>query len=94
MHGLASLPVFFKLAGRRVLVAGGGAGSAWKAELLQATGAHVAVVSGAPGEDMRALAARTSALTLVTREWAESDFVDAALAIGDFATEDESCVFS
>ncbi len=93
MHGLASLPVFFKLAGRRVLVAGGGAGAAWKAELLQATGAHVAVVSGAPGEDMRALAARTSALTLVTREWAESDFVDAALAIGDFATEDEAARF-
>jgi uroporphyrin-III C-methyltransferase/precorrin-2 dehydrogenase/sirohydrochlorin ferrochelatase len=93
MRGLASLPVFFKLGGRRVLVAGGSAGAAWKAELLQATGAHVAVFSATPGEEMRALAARTSALTLVTCEWAESDFVDAALAIGDFATEDEAARF-
>ncbi|MEJ0051329.1 MAG: NAD(P)-dependent oxidoreductase [Methylovirgula sp.] len=93
MHGLVSLPVFFKLAGRRVLVAGGSAGAAWKAELLQATGAHVAVVSAAPGEDMRVLAARTSTITLVTRDWTESDFADVALAIGDFATEGEAARF-
>ncbi|MBC8131143.1 MAG: hypothetical protein H7Y08_12575, partial [Rhizobiaceae bacterium] len=30
---LATLPVFFDLAGRRVAMAGGGAGAAWKAEL-------------------------------------------------------------
>jgi uroporphyrin-III C-methyltransferase/precorrin-2 dehydrogenase/sirohydrochlorin ferrochelatase len=93
MRGLASLPVFFKLAGRRVLVAGGGAGAAWKAELLQATGADVAVLSASPGEDMRALAARVSTITLVARDWAERDFADAALAIGDFATEDEAARF-
>ncbi|MGB6657336.1 MAG: siroheme synthase, partial [Methylovirgula sp.] len=38
MHGLASLPVFFDLAGRRTLVIGGSPAAAWKAELLQATG--------------------------------------------------------
>jgi uroporphyrin-III C-methyltransferase/precorrin-2 dehydrogenase/sirohydrochlorin ferrochelatase len=93
MQGLASLPVFFKLAGRRVLVAGGGAGAAWKAELLQATGANVAVLSASPGEDMRALAARVSTIALVARDWTERDFADAALAIGDFATEDEAARF-
>lgn len=93
MHGLASLPVFFKLGGRRVLVAGGSAGAAWKAELLQATGADVAVFSAAPGEEMRALAARTSTVTLTIRDWTDSDFADVALAIGDFATEDESARF-
>jgi uroporphyrin-III C-methyltransferase/precorrin-2 dehydrogenase/sirohydrochlorin ferrochelatase len=93
MQGLASLPVFFKLAGRRVLVAGGGAGAAWKAELLQATGADVAVLSASPGEDMRSLAARASTIMLVSRDWTERDFADAALAIGDFATEDEAARF-
>jgi uroporphyrin-III C-methyltransferase / precorrin-2 dehydrogenase / sirohydrochlorin ferrochelatase len=93
MHGLASLPVFFKLGGRRVLVAGGGAGAAWKAELLQATGADVTVLSASPGEDMRALAARVSTITLVARDWMERDFADAALAIGDFETEDEAAQF-
>ena len=93
MRGLASLPVFFKLGGRRILVAGGSAGAAWKAELLQATGADVAVFSAVPGEDMRALAARTSAMTLVTRDWIDSDFADAALAIGDFATEEDAARF-
>ena len=93
MQGLASLPVFFKLAGRRVLVAGGSAGAAWKAELLQAAGANVAVLSASPGEDMRALAARVSTITLVARDWTERDFADAALAIGDFATEDEAARF-
>jgi uroporphyrin-III C-methyltransferase/precorrin-2 dehydrogenase/sirohydrochlorin ferrochelatase len=92
MQGLASLPVFFKLAGRRVLVAGGGVGAAWKAELLQATGANVAVLSASPGEDMLALA-RVSTITLVTRDWTERDLADAALAIGDFATEDEAARF-
>jgi uroporphyrin-III C-methyltransferase / precorrin-2 dehydrogenase / sirohydrochlorin ferrochelatase len=93
MQGLASLPVFFKLAGRRVLVAGGNAGAAWKAELLQATGADVVVFSAVPGEEMRGLAARTSAMTLVTRDWIDSDFADAALAIGDFAIEEDAARF-
>ena len=33
---LAVLPVFLKLAGRRVVLAGGDEGAAWKAELLAA----------------------------------------------------------
>jgi siroheme synthase (precorrin-2 oxidase/ferrochelatase) len=34
MHALATLPVFFKLAGKRAVVAGGDAPALWKAELL------------------------------------------------------------
>jgi uroporphyrin-III C-methyltransferase / precorrin-2 dehydrogenase / sirohydrochlorin ferrochelatase len=93
LQGLASLPVFLKLEGRHVLVAGGGAGAAWKAELLQATGANVTVLSASPGEDMCALAARVSTITLVPRDWTERDFASAALAIGDFASENEAARF-
>lgn len=38
---LATLPLFFKLEGQRVLVAGGSEAAAWKAELLIAAGAQV-----------------------------------------------------
>ena len=40
---LATLPVFFKLSGRRCVVAGGGDGAAWKTELLASAGASVDV---------------------------------------------------
>ncbi|EAU41643.1 hypothetical protein FP2506_14459 [Fulvimarina pelagi HTCC2506] len=36
MGALATLPVFFDLKGKRVVITGGGAGAAWKAELLAA----------------------------------------------------------
>src|SRR5688500_20349344 len=41
MEALARLPVFYALAGRRAVVAGGSAAAAWKAELLAAAGARV-----------------------------------------------------
>ncbi|MFZ2100826.1 MAG: siroheme synthase CysG [Oricola sp.] len=41
MDDLATLPVFFKLAGKRAVVAGGSDAAAWKAELLTAAGANV-----------------------------------------------------
>jgi uroporphyrin-III C-methyltransferase/precorrin-2 dehydrogenase/sirohydrochlorin ferrochelatase len=43
MAALATLPVFFTLAGKRAVVAGGSAAAAWKAELLAAAGAEVHV---------------------------------------------------
>ena len=45
---LANLPVFFKLTGRRVVVAGGSEAAAWKAELLAASGANVAAFAPFP----------------------------------------------
>jgi len=93
MQGLASLPVFFDLAGRRTLLAGGSPQAAWKAELLQAAGARVDVYCPAPSPEMRALAARVPAITLVDRLWREADFDGAAIAIGDFPTNDEAAEF-
>ncbi len=94
MQGLASLPVFFNLKGKRVLLAGGTAGAAWKAELLQAAGAKVDVFSADPGAEMRALAARLAPIALVEREWTDNDFAGAALAVGDFAAEAEASRFA
>ena len=50
MGALATVPLFAKLAGRRVLVAGSGEGAAWKAELLCAAGAHVLLVRDGSNE--------------------------------------------
>jgi len=94
MQGLASLPIFFDLAGKRVLLAGGRPEAAWKAELLQAAGANVDVFSAAPSEEMRKLAAQAAAITLIGRDWAENDFAGMALAVGDFATDEEAARFS
>ena len=47
---MAVLPVFADLRGKPVLVVGGGAGAAWKAELLAAAGAHVTLALGGDGE--------------------------------------------
>ena len=60
---LSVLPVFAKLRGQPVLVAGSGEGAAWKAELLAAAGAHVLLVRDGANEphceDAQELAARS-----------------------------------
>ena len=82
---LATLPIFFKLAGRRVLVAGGTAPAVWKAELLAAAGAAVDVVAAEPCAEMEALCdALPARLTLHRRAFAPADLAGAALAIGAF----------
>jgi uroporphyrin-III C-methyltransferase/precorrin-2 dehydrogenase/sirohydrochlorin ferrochelatase len=43
MAALSRLPAFFALEGKRAIVAGGTPAAAWKAELLSASGARVAV---------------------------------------------------
>ncbi len=48
MEPLARLPVFFALAGKRAVIAGGNAAAAWKAELLAAAGASVDVYAADP----------------------------------------------
>lgn len=90
MHGLARLPVFFNLNGQRVVLAGGGPGAAWKAELLHAAGAQVDVFAPAPSEEVRALAAHAAGITLIPRAWQDADFAGATLAVGDVETADEA----
>src|SRR5690242_15194742 len=93
MAPLARLPVFFALAGKRAVIAGGNAAAAWKAELLAAAGAAVEVYAANPSDEMRDIAAQTN-ITIHHREIEASDFANAALAIGAFEDEGEAAAFA
>lgn len=93
MQSLASLPVFFDLGGRRVLLAGGSQRALWKAELLRAAGAQVDVCAQEPCEDLVHRAVADESLTLFRRSWIAADFAGAALAVGDFASAEEAAAF-
>lgn len=96
LGALARLPVFFALAGKRAIVAGGNAAAAWKAELLSAAGACVAVFS----EDCSAEMVQTAAeppggeIILHRRAWSERDLKDAAIAIGAFEDDAAAGAFA
>src|ERR1700730_3934832 len=81
MRGLACLPVFFSLAGKRVVLAGGSNAVLWKAELCQAAGARLDVFSPDPCSGLVALARRCPAIALVSHRIEPEDFHGAALAI-------------
>jgi uroporphyrin-III C-methyltransferase/precorrin-2 dehydrogenase/sirohydrochlorin ferrochelatase len=90
MAPLAILPLFFKLAGKRVVVAGGSEAAAWKAELFSAAGATVEVWAADPCPEMEALAAepRGGPVVLQRSAWREEAFAGAELVVG--AAEDEA----
>ena len=96
MQALARLPIFLALAGKRALVAGNGAPVAWKAELLAAAGADVAVFAERPCEELRTIAAHPprTAITLQQRAWRIEDFAGAAVAVGGFEDAAEAERFS
>ena len=86
MAPLAKLPVFFDLAGKRAIVAGGAVGAAWKAELLAAAGANVDVYACNLSEEMEQLLARGAEpgrLTHHARPWSTDIFAGAAMALAD-----------
>ena len=97
LDALATLPVFFSLAGKRVLVAGGSEAVAWKAELLAAAGASVAVHTETPSVELTTLAERGAAagdITIVPRPWDKAAFAGAALAVCDAEDETEAADFA
>jgi uroporphyrin-III C-methyltransferase/precorrin-2 dehydrogenase/sirohydrochlorin ferrochelatase len=96
MQALARLPIFLALAGKRALVAGNGASVAWKAELLAAAGADVAVFAERPCEELRTIAAHPprAAIALQQRAWRIEDFAGAAVAVGGFEDAAEAERFS
>lgn len=95
MAPLAVLPVFLRLSGRRVVVAGGGEPAVWKAELLAAAGADVEVIADEPCQDMVALAAAPpdGSVTLVRRGWVSGDLAGAVFAVGAIEGDDEAASF-
>ena len=89
---LASLPVFFELRARPVLVGGGSDAAAWKAELLAAAGAEVHVFSVAAelSDCMRGLLEQ---FTHHDIHWHAANFKCFALAVGDCETDEEARLF-
>lgn len=96
MDKLARLPVFYALAGKRVLVAGGGEPAVWKAELLSAAGARVEVIAEEICAEMWHLAgaAPDGPISIHKRPWHPDDIPGAAMAIGDAADEEEAARFA
>jgi uroporphyrin-III C-methyltransferase / precorrin-2 dehydrogenase / sirohydrochlorin ferrochelatase len=93
MEPLARLPVFFALAGKRAVIAGGSAAAAWKAELLAAAGASVEVYASAPTDEMLDIAVQAS-ITIHRRDIETADFANAALAVGAFEDDREAAAFA
>src|SRR5437588_9654478 len=93
MEALARLPLFFALAGKRAVVAGGSAAAAWKAELLIAAGATVDIYAAETSGELAELAANTP-ITLHRRAAEAADFSGAALAIGAFEDDVEAAAFA
>lgn len=93
---LATLPVFFKLGGKRVVLAGGDEAALWKAELLAATGADVEVFAETLDDGFHGLSAApvNGRILLVGRNWTASDLADAALAVGSFADDADAEAFA
>jgi uroporphyrin-III C-methyltransferase/precorrin-2 dehydrogenase/sirohydrochlorin ferrochelatase len=94
MEALARLPVFYALAGKRAVVAGGSAAAAWKAELLIAAGAAVDVYALDASEELAELAATAPLITLHPRAIEAADFNGAAMAIGGFEDDGQAAAFA
>ncbi|MBI1868651.1 MAG: uroporphyrinogen-III C-methyltransferase [Methylocystis sp.] len=93
MQPLATLPVFYELEGRRVVVAGGSDGAAWKADLAAAAGAEVEVFATELGAKLREIAAARANVRVNERAWRESDLEGAALALGVIADDEDARAF-
>jgi uroporphyrin-III C-methyltransferase/precorrin-2 dehydrogenase/sirohydrochlorin ferrochelatase len=93
---LAILPVFFKLRGKRAVVAGGSDAALWKAELLAAAGSDVLVYapSFASGFDKLAIAPPNGTVALDARGWQPDDFKGAAIAVGAMDDDAEATRFA
>lgn len=93
---LATLPVFLRLSGKRVVLAGASEGALWKAELIAAAGADVHVFAREVPDGFHRLAAHppAGAVHLHARAWREADLAGAAIAIADADTAEEAKRFA
>jgi uroporphyrin-III C-methyltransferase/precorrin-2 dehydrogenase/sirohydrochlorin ferrochelatase len=93
MAPLANLPVFFKLRGRRVAVAGEADGAVWKAELLASAGAIVEIYAETPSQRLIELARRRGSIAISRRRWRAEDLAGVALAVLDTQDDAEAAAF-
>jgi uroporphyrin-III C-methyltransferase/precorrin-2 dehydrogenase/sirohydrochlorin ferrochelatase len=89
---LATLPLFFDLAGKRVILAGTTQAAIWKLELLCAAGAKVQVFAEQPSPAL-ATAVEGLSAQLIHCSWLAADFTGATLAFADFDTREEALAF-
>lgn len=89
IDALATLPVFFKLEGRRVVILGGTDAAVWKTELVLAAGADVEVVSESFDPAFTDLP-HQDRLSLRDKAWETSDLWGAAFVIADAADDAEA----
>ena len=89
---LAALPVFYKLKGKRVLVAGGSEAAAWKAHLLAASGAFIELFAEDPDPAFSELLDETQ-FRLHPHAWTLDSFAGCTIAICDAGTEGEAHAF-
>ena len=87
---LAKLPIFLELRGKRAVIAGGGDPVIWKAELLAAAGADVAIFAEHAGPELTSLVHGQPAITLVQRRWRADDFDSAQIAVGACADAEDA----
>ncbi len=95
MEALATLPVFFKLDGKRAVLVGATDAALWKAELLSAAGAELSVYALSFNDDFRALAqsAPSGTITLIERPWEPRDLEGAAIAVAAISGDEEAQAF-
>jgi len=96
MAALATLPVFYKLHGKKVLVAGGSEAAAWKAELLAAAGAEVHVHADELDpvfSDFIAAPSVAGSYVWHQKAWSPECFDHMQIAICDAETESEAHAF-
>ncbi|AJY45062.1 siroheme synthase [Martelella endophytica] len=95
MEELAVLPLFFRLKGRPVLVAGASEAAAWKAELLAAAGADVTVCLGGEKacDELLALE-KAGRVRLQAVNWQVAEWRDLSLALADCDDDAEAEAFA
>lgn len=93
---LATLPLFFKLEGQRVLVAGGSEAAAWKAELLVAAGAQVDLFAKDLDPAFQPLlndGTLPGCINWKRGTWTEASFSGAVIAVADVESDAEAQAF-
>lgn len=92
---LAVLPVFYKLQGKKVVLAGGSDAAAWKGDLLAASGAKVYVYAAELSPEFKEVMAGPRAKSFIyhQRPWANDVFDCATVAIADAESDGEAQAF-
>lgn len=83
MGRLAVLPIFLTLEGKRAVVIGGTAAAAWKAELLAAAGANVAVYAPLNQRSAELGSLPDATIEIIDRSWSREAIADAAIVVAD-----------